>query len=197
MVKKFKQKILVLQQFVYFYTTNIKHKKMSTSEFGVLLNKQNSFMRQLALKLTKGIEDAEDLIQDTYFKALKNKDKYTPGTNLKGWLYTIMKNTFINNYRKQKSQNTFIDETDNTYFIDQGLNNRVEYADKNVDQAYIMRQIESIEKNYVEAFMMHFNGYKYEEIAEILEIPLGTVKSRIFLARKKMMEKLQDHRFAE
>jgi RNA polymerase sigma-70 factor (ECF subfamily) len=170
---------------------------MSTSEFGLLLDKQGVFLRQLALKLTKHLEDAEDLIQDTYVKALKNKDKYTPGTNLKGWLYTIMKNTFINNYRRKKVQNTFVDETDNTYFIDQGLNNRVEYADRNVDQEYIMKQIDSIEKNYVEAFMMHFNGYKYEEISEILDIPLGTVKSRIFLARKKMMEKLQDQRFAE
>lgn len=168
---------------------------MSTSEFGLLLDKQNGFLRQLALKLTKHFDDAEDLIQDTYYKALKNKDKYTPGTNLKGWLYTIMKNTFINNYRKSKLQNTFVDETDNKYFIDQGMNNRVEFADAEVDQEYIMKQIDSIEKNYVEAFMMHFNGYKYEEIAEILAIPLGTVKSRIFLARKKMMAKLEDHRF--
>ena len=170
---------------------------MSTTEFGLMLDQQTAFMRQLALKLTKHIEDAEDLIQDTYFKALKNKDKYAQGTNLKGWLYTIMKNTFINNYRKKKIQNTFVDETDNGYFIDQGINNRVEYADRNVDQEYIMKQIDSIEKNYVEAFMMHFNGYKYEEIAEILDIPLGTVKSRIFLARKKMMAKLQDQRFAD
>ena len=168
---------------------------MSTSEFGAILDKQNVFLKQLALKLTKQLDDAEDLIQDTYFKALKNQDKYEQGTNLKGWLYTIMKNTFINNYRKKKVQNTFVDETDNGYFIDQGINNRVDHADKNVDQEYIMRQIESIEKNYVEAFMMHYNGYKYEEIAEILDIPLGTVKSRIFLARKKMMEKLADQRF--
>jgi RNA polymerase sigma-70 factor, ECF subfamily len=180
-----------------FTSVILNTKTMSTTEFGLLLDKQNQFMRQLALKLTKHMEDAEDLIQDTYFKALKHKDKYTPGTNLKGWLYTIMKNTFINNYRKKKVQNTFIDETDNSFFINQGINNRVEPADRNVDQEYIMKQIDSIEKNYVEAFMMHFNGYKYEEIAEILSIPLGTVKSRIFLARKKMMAKLQDQRFAE
>jgi RNA polymerase sigma-70 factor (ECF subfamily) len=168
---------------------------MSTAEFGNVLDQQNQFLKQLALKLTKHLDDAEDLIQDTYFKALKNQDKYEQGTNLKGWLYTIMRNTFINNYRKKKVQNTFVDETENNYFIDQGINNRVEQADHNVDQAYIMKQIDSIEKNYVEAFMMHYNGYKYEEIAEILEIPLGTVKSRIFLARKKMMEKLADQRF--
>ena len=168
---------------------------MSTAEFGAILDKQNDFLKQLALKLTKQMDDAEDLIQDTYFKALKNQDKYEQGTNLKGWLYTIMRNTFINNYRKKKVQNTFVDETDNNYFIDQGINNRVDHADRNVDQEYIMRQIDTIEKNYVEAFMMHYNGYKYEEIAEILGIPLGTVKSRIFLARKKMMEKLADQRF--
>ena len=165
---------------------------MSTAEFGNILDQQNQFLKQLALKLTKHLDDAEDLIQDTYFKALKNQDKYEQGTNLKGWLYTIMRNTFINNYRKKKVQNTFVDETENNYFIDQGINNRVEHADHNVDQDYIMKQIDSIEKNYVEAFMMHYNGYKYEEIAEILDIPLGTVKSRIFLARKKMMEKLAD-----
>jgi len=168
---------------------------MSTAEFGVILDNQNDFLKQLALKLTKQLDDAEDLMQDTYFKALKNQDKYEQGTNLKGWLYTIMRNTFINNYRKKKIQNTFVDETDNNYFIDQGINNRVDHADRNVDQEYIMRQIDTIEKNYVEAFMMHYNGYKYEEIAEILGIPLGTVKSRIFLARKKMMEKLADQRF--
>jgi len=168
---------------------------MSTAEFGVILDNQNDFLKQLALKLTKQLDDAEDLMQDTYYKALKNQDKYEQGTNLKGWLYTIMRNTFINNYRKKKVQNTFVDETDNNYFIDQGINNRVDHADRNVDQEYIMRQIDTIEKNYVEAFMMHYNGYKYEEIAEILDIPLGTVKSRIFLARKKMMEKLADQRF--
>ncbi len=168
---------------------------MSPKEFGLILDNQKDFLIQLALKLTKQMDDAEDLRQDTYFKAIKNVDKYEQGTNLKGWLYTIMRNTFINNYRKKKNQNTFVDETDNGYFIDQGINNRVEQADHNVDQDYIMRQIDSVDKNYVEAFMMHFNGYKYEEIAEILDIPLGTVKSRIFLARKKMMNKLKDIRY--
>ena len=81
---------------------------MSTAEFGNILDQQNQFLKQLALKLTKHLDDAEDLIQDTYFKALKNQDKYEQGTNLKGWLYTIMRNTFINNYRKKKVQNTFV-----------------------------------------------------------------------------------------
>lgn len=167
---------------------------MSNAEFGTLINQHHSFLKQLALKLTKQMDDADDLIQETFYKAIKNQDKYRTGTNLKGWLYTIMKNTFINNYRKKKNQNTFVDDTDNRYFINSGDNAKTVETDTLVDQEYIMRQIESIDKNYLEAFMMHYNGYKYEEIAEILDIPLGTVKSRIFLARKKMMNKLQDYR---
>ncbi len=168
---------------------------MSTNEFGALISDHHSFLKQLALKLTRQLDEAEDLIQDTMLKAIKNKDKYRVGTNLKGWLYTIMKNTFINNYRKKKNRNTFIDETENKYFLNSQESSKSDHADSSVDHQYIMDQIATIDKNYVDAFMMHFNGYKYEEISDILEIPLGTVKSRIFLARKKMMEKLQDYRY--
>ncbi|HAD97233.1 MAG TPA: RNA polymerase subunit sigma [Cryomorphaceae bacterium] len=167
---------------------------MSKSEFGSLILSHQSFLQQLAMKLTKSFEDSNDLMQETYFKALKNKDKFQEGTNIKGWLYTIMKNTFINAYRKKKNQNTFVDETDNKYFINMGETEKSVQTDAVVDREYMMKQINSVEKTYVETFMMYYNGYKYEEIAEILEIPLGTVKSRIFLARRKMMDKLKDYR---
>jgi RNA polymerase sigma-70 factor (ECF subfamily) len=167
---------------------------MSTIEFNRLIVSHQQFLSQLAMKLTKSVDDAEDLLQDTLFKALKNKEKYQEGTNLKGWLYTIMKNTFINNYRKKKVQNTFIDETDNKYFINSREAEKESRTDSRVDRDYLMRQIDSVDTHYVDTFMMHYNGYKYEEIAEILDIPLGTVKSRIFLARRKMMEKLMDYR---
>lgn len=168
---------------------------MSTAEFGQLIDREHDFLTQLAMKLTKKEADAQDLIQDTYYKALKNKDKFATGTNLKGWLYTIMKNTFINNYRRKKQQNTFVDETESQYFLNSKETTYGANSDSNVDQEYIMKQIDSIEKHYTEAFFMHYEGYKYEEIAEHFNIPLGTVKSRIFLARKKMMEKLADQRF--
>lgn len=167
---------------------------MSKSDFGSLILSHESFLHQLAMKLTKSQDDSYDLIQETYFKALKNKEKFQEGTNIKGWLYTIMKNTFINAYRKKKNQNTFIDETDNKYFINMGEVDKVATTDSVVDSEYMMKQINSVEKTYVETFMMYYNGYKYEEIAEILDIPLGTVKSRIFLARRKMMDKLKDYR---
>jgi RNA polymerase sigma-70 factor (ECF subfamily) len=89
---------------------------MSTAEFGQLIDSEHDFLSQLAMKLTKRRDDADDLLQDTYYKALKNKDKFATGTNLKGWLYTIMKNTFINNYRRKKQQNTFVDETEGNSF---------------------------------------------------------------------------------
>lgn len=168
---------------------------MSTTEFGEIIDREQEFLNQLAMKLTKQRDDAEDLIQDTYYKALKNKDKFTAGTNLKGWLYTIMKNTFINNYRRKKQQNTFVDETESQYFLNSREADTASRTDVNLDNEYIMRQIDSIEKTYTEAFFMHYNGYKYEEIADHFGIPLGTVKSRIFLARKKMMEKLADQRY--
>lgn len=153
-----------------------------------------SFLQQLALKLTRDSEESDDLMQETFFKALKNQDKFQQGTNIKGWLYTIMKNTFINAYRKKKNQNTFVDETDNKYFINLGETEKAVQTDAAIDREYMMNRINEVEKTYVETFMMYYNGYKYEEIAEILGIPLGTVKSRIFLARRKMMDKLQDYR---
>lgn len=167
---------------------------MSTAEFGQMLDREYDFLNQLALKLTKQSTDAEDLIQDTYYKALKNKDKFSTGTNLKGWLYTIMRNTFINNYRRKKNQNTFIDESETQFILNSKVAPADTMTDSAVDSEYILEQINSIDKQYTDAFFMHYNGYKYEEIAEHFNIPLGTVKSRIFLARKKMMEKLADQR---
>lgn len=167
---------------------------MSKSELSSIIISHESFLYQLALKLTKSAEDSNDLLQETFYKAIKNSDKFKEGTNIKGWLYTIMKNTFINAYRKKKNQNTFVDETDNKYFLNMKESEKTVSTDASVDHEYIMKQINSVEKTYVETFMMYYNGYKYEEIAEILDIPLGTVKSRIFLARRKMMDKLKDYR---
>jgi RNA polymerase sigma-70 factor (ECF subfamily) len=106
-----------------------------------------------------------------------------------------MKNTFINNYRRKRNQNTFVDETDSQFFLNSKESSKSTHTEANVDNEYIMNQIDSIEKHYTEAFFMHYEGYKYEEIAEHFNIPLGTVKSRIFLARQKMMEKLGDLRY--
>jgi RNA polymerase sigma-70 factor (ECF subfamily) len=166
----------------------------ASDAFGYEIYQHTAFLRTLALKLTHHSEDAEDLIQETFYKAIKNRDRYQEGTNLKGWLYTILKNTFINNYRKKRNQNTYTDDTENQFILGSMASDRASEADSPAELSTILENIETVEQSYLDAFMMYFNGYKYEEIAQEMNIPLGTVKSRIFLARKKMMEKLKDFR---
>ena len=127
-----------------------------------LLAVQEELLR-FAYKLTADREEANDLLQETSLKALDNEDKYEPDTNFKGWMYTIMRNIFINNYRKIVREQTFVDQTDN-----------------------------SLPRDYKVPFSMHVSGFKYREIAERLGLPLGTVKSRIFFTRQKLQEELKD-----
>jgi|TARA_B110000483_G_scaffold241401_1_gene324295 RNA polymerase sigma-70 factor (ECF subfamily) len=169
-----------------------KETMLLSDTFGFQIHQHQSFLRSLALKLTHHSEDAEDLIQETFLKALKNENKFKEGTNLRGWLYTILRNTFINNYRKKRSQNTYTDDTENQFILGSITSDPETEADSSLNLNTILENIETIEKSYLEAFMMHFNGYKYDEIAEKMNIPLGTVKSRIFLARKKMVQRLKE-----
>ena len=88
------------------------------NSFESLVQNEMQSMKSLAMQLTRNLEDANDLVQETVLKALRYKEKYTEGTNLRGWVLTILKNTFINNYRRMVKRKTFIDSTDNTYFLD-------------------------------------------------------------------------------
>ncbi|MFN9582104.1 MAG: RNA polymerase sigma factor, partial [Bacteroidota bacterium] len=157
------------------------------------VQKEGSSLRHYAYQLTRNVEDTNDLVQDTMLKALTYQDKFTDGTNLKGWLYTIMKNTFINNYRRMVKRTTFIDQTDNDYYLDS-----VSHSVKNVaDQTFMMKDIEraidALPVSLKKPFTMNFKGFKYHEIAEILNIPIGTVKTRIFVARRQLREQLNGY----
>jgi RNA polymerase sigma-70 factor (ECF subfamily) len=136
------------------------------------------------------MDDANDLLQDTMVKAFTNKDKFTEGTNLKAWLYTIMKNTFITNYQRMVRRGTFVDTTDNLHYINSGdiLVENGAYGDFTMDDIYAA--IEKLEDVYKTPFMMHYRGFKYHEIADKLNIPIGTVKNRIHIARKLLKEDL-------
>jgi RNA polymerase sigma factor (sigma-70 family) len=163
---------------------------MTTLEFSYSLNKLTKSLKPFALKLTRDMDDANDLLQDTMVKAFTNKDKFTDGTNLKAWLYTIMKNTFITNYQRMVRRGTFVDTSDNLHFINSGsviIENDVygEFAMKDISKA-----INRLEEVYKDPFMMHFRGFKYHEIAEKLNIPIGTVKNRIHIARKLLKDEL-------
>jgi len=157
-----------------------------------LLSFQNQ-LKYFALKLTADNEDAKDLLQETMLKALKYKDKFQEKTNLKAWLYTIMKNTFINNYRRSVRKRTIMDNTDDDYFV----NSSKKVAPVSPDSVYnykeIKRTINELNEECRLPFQMHYDGNKYKEIADQLEMPIGTVKSRIFLARKKLSDALKDY----
>jgi RNA polymerase sigma factor (sigma-70 family) len=157
---------------------------MTTLEFSYSLNKLSSSLKPYALKLTRDLDDANDLLQDTMVKAFTNRDKFAEGTNLKAWLYTIMKNTFITNYQKMVRRGTFVDTTDNLHFINSGdvLIENQAFEDFVLDDVH--QAIEDLDDVYKTPFMMHYQGFKYHEIADKLDIPIGTVKNRIHIARK-------------
>lgn len=161
---------------------------MSTIEFTKKFTDLKSPLNAFAYNLTKNQEDAKDLYQETAFRAISNKEKFRPGTNFKAWSFTIMKNIFINNYRKKMKKNTIIDTTDNMYFINSGATMIDNDAGRNILMDELQGMIKSLDESIKTPFMMHYTGFKYQEISDKLELPLGTVKSRIFFARKALKE---------
>jgi RNA polymerase sigma factor (sigma-70 family) len=166
---------------------------MTNFEFSHKVNLHYSPLRGYALKLTQDHEDANDLVQETMLKAFKNKDKFEEGTNLKGWLYTIMKNIFINNYRRMVKGNIFTDDTEGQFYINQASFTAKNEGERNLVMKELNTAIDELAENLKTPFLMSFEGYKYEEIAEQLDVPLGTVKIRIHVARQRLMERLKDY----
>ena len=164
---------------------------MSTAEFNQNLNFLTDSLHAFAYSLTKNMEDAKDLYQETGFRAINNRDKFRPETNFKAWTFTIMKNIFINNYRKKIKANTLLDATDNSYFIDSSDNVITNDGNRNILMKELQLMIDSLEDNIRIPFVMHHEGYKYNEIADMFDLPLGTVKSRIFFARKALKEMIR------
>ena len=158
-----------------------------------LLGVQDDLLR-FAYKLTSDREEANDLLQETSLKALDNEDKYMPDTNFKGWMYTIMRNIFINNYRKLVRDQTFVDQTDNLYHLNLPQESGFQSTESAYDLKEMHRVVNALPREYKIPFSMHVSGFKYREIAEKLGLPLGTVKSRIFFTRQKLQQELKDFR---
>ncbi len=168
------------------------------------MNAQNTFKSSLlgmqgnllsfALKLTLNRDEAHDLVQDTTLKALKNEEKFVDNANFKGWMFTIMRNIFINNYRKSSRENTIVDSSDDLYRLNLPQDSGLETPDGAFAISEISSIIAGFPDDFRKPFSMHIAGYKYEEIAERLQMPLGTVKSRIFFTRKRLREILKDYR---
>lgn len=151
-------------------------------------------MLNFAYMLTSNRDDAYDLLQDTTLKVLDNEEKYVENTNFKGWVFTIMRNIFINNYRKVAREATMIDQTEDLYHLNLSQDSGLETPEGGIAVDEITRAINSFSDEYRIPFSMHVSGYKYSEIAKKMDLPLGTVKSRIFFARQRLQDILKDYK---
>ena len=151
-------------------------------EFNQLVIRNTDFLKLFAAKLTSDAEAAKDLLQETFFKAFANKEKYRFGSNIKAWLYTIMRNIFINDYRKNVKHEVIVVQTKND-FIDHQLS-LIEDAESRLKFKEVQAAIYKLPVIFRNPFLLYLDGYKYYEIARLLKEPLGTIKSRIHFARK-------------
>lgn len=165
---------------------------MTAIEFNHQILSLKDNLRYFAYSLTTNKDDANDLIQDTFLKAITYRDKFDPASNLKAWLFTIMKNTFINKFRKDTKVKTVFDNTKDLYFLNSSNNADSMTPDSEYSHSELLREVEALPDEHKIPFQMHFQGYQYKEIAEHLNLTIGTVKSRIFFSRKKLMKRLKD-----
>lgn len=166
---------------------------MATSSFSDRLLALQDNLKSFAYTLTANRDDAEDLLQDTTLKALDNQDKYYENVNFKGWVFTIMRNIFINNYRRIVRNQTMVDQTEDLYHLNLPQDSGFETPDGSYTVNEIMGAINKFAPEYKIPFSMHIAGFKYQEIADKMGLPLGTVKSRIFFARQRLQEYLKDY----
>lgn len=159
---------------------------MSTYEFNNKFFELSPILNAFAYNLTQNTDDAKDLYQETAFRAMANRDKFMAGTNFKAWAFTIMKNIFINNYRKKVKSNTIMDSTDNLYYLNSGGRQEENGGDTNILIKELKDLIEKLDESIKAPFLMHYQGFKYQEIADHFRLPLGTIKSRIFFARQEL-----------
>jgi RNA polymerase sigma-70 factor (ECF subfamily) len=163
---------------------------MTAIEFRYKLIDLQAGLLKFAYKLTTNTDEARDLVQETFLKALKHSDKFVYDSNFKAWIYTILKNTFINNYNRSVNHNTFSDQTADGYYINyiqasDAYNPHSTYSSKEIEKT-----IDTLDDTFKLPFKMRTEGFKYKEIAETLDLNIGTVKSRIFLAKQKLIKKL-------
>ncbi len=164
---------------------------MTQIEFTNRLLSIESKLKYFAYSLTSNTEEAKDLLQETMLKALSNRDKFTDPRNFNSWAYTIMKNTFINNYRRNVKSNTIFNKAENN----ENLAHKQEAISPDSEHAFkeLVKKVDSLQDDFRIPFQMFTDGFKYKEIADELNIPIGTVKSKIFFARQKLMGSLQEY----
>jgi len=163
---------------------------VSTSEFNQLLTSNVDFLKPVAITLTRDPDSAADLFQETVYKALANRDKYHVGTNIRAWLYTIMRNIFINSYRRKARQQVIFDPLQDDSILNKLKGTVSNSAEGMLEVKHIQKAIHKLPDVFRHPFVLYFEGYKYNDIAGMLKEPLGTIKSRIHFARKLLKSQL-------
>ncbi len=166
---------------------------MSNVDFNEMLVNNAEFLRPFAITLTRDNEAAQDLFQETMYRAIANREKYNVGTNIKAWLYTIMRNIFINNYRRKAKQQTIFDNSANDFLLNNSQAVTANTAEATLNMKEIQEAIHKLPEIFRNPFLLYFDGYKYHEIADMLNEPLGTIKSRIHFARKLLKAQVARH----
>src|SRR5690349_8294909 len=166
---------------------------MTAMDFTHQIASLRGTLRSFTRRFTTDREESLDLVQDTILKALTYRDKFKEDTNLKGWLFTIMRNTFINNYRKSQRERTSTDATKELYYLNVEDMHTFNRPGSSFEYEDIWKNVHELREELLTPFKMHDSGYKYHEIAEHLGVPIGTVKNRIFHARKEIQKKLQGY----
>jgi RNA polymerase sigma factor (sigma-70 family) len=165
---------------------------MSTVNFNEMLMDNAEFLKPFAITLTHDQEKARDLFQETILRAMTYRDKYHVGTNIKAWLYTIMRNIFINDYRTRARRRLLFDSNAGGVLPDAKQPVAVNMAESQIGEKLIWEAIHSLPGVFKTPFMLHLNGFKYQYISKQLNQPLGTVKSRIHFARKLLRQYLDN-----
>lgn len=163
---------------------------MAAIEFTHQIAAMRGTLQVFTRKFTHNRDEGLDLVQDTILKALTYRDKFREDTNLKGWLFTIMRNTFINNYRKNQRTKISNDTTKDLYYLNVEEEHTFNRPQESMEFKEIWNNVNNLKDELLTPFKMHTTGYKYHEIAEHLNIPIGTVKNRIFQARKEIQKNL-------
>ena len=161
---------------------------MKAQNIATAIVDMQSSLLNFAVMLTSNRDQAQDLVQDTTLKVLDNQDKFEENTNFKGWVFTIMRNIFINNYRRASRAATVVDTTDNLYHLNISQDSGLVAPESSYAVGEITAAISALDSDLRVPFTMHVSGYKYQEIADKTGLPLGTVKSRIFAARKRLQQ---------
>jgi len=164
---------------------------MTDNQFAMTIKNHRQMLSSTAMRLTNNTDDAQDLIQETMIKALRFFDTFDAGTNVKGWLYTIMRNTFINQYHKNARRRNIITQEEqitDAHLISSARGNQAESTFA-VGDIYLA--LNALDKSRSVPLIRYVEGYSYQEISDQLGIPLGTVKTRIHEGRKQLRKQLQ------